>query len=37
MAWLSQVFQRYVPYDILDWFPRQWLDSHFRLDCIELP
>ena len=28
VAWLSEVFQRFVPYDFLHWFPRQWLDSH---------
>ena len=28
-GWLSQVFQRSVPNDILLWFPRQWLDWNF--------
>ena len=29
LAWLSQVFPRSVPCDILQWFPHQWLDSQF--------
>ena len=29
VAWLSKVFPRSIPYDILHWFTRQWLDSQF--------
>ena len=37
VAWLSQVLQRSVPYDILHWFPASGWTRTFRLDYIELP
>ena len=37
VAWLSQVFQRSVPYDILHWFPASGRTRNFRLDYIKLP
>ena len=29
MAWLAQIFPRSVPFDIIHWFSRQWMDSQF--------
>ena len=37
VAWLSQVFQRSVAYDILQSFPASGWTRNFRLDDIELP
>ena len=37
VACLSQIFQRFVPYDIFHWFPASGWTRNFRLDYIELP
>ena len=37
VAWLSQVFPRTVPDDILHWFPDSGWTRNFRLDYIKLP
>ena len=37
VAWISQVFQRSVSYDILHWFPPVVWTRTFRLNYIELP
>ena len=36
VAWLSQVFQRSVPYDLLHWFPTSGWICTFRFNYIEL-
>ena len=37
LAWISQVFQKSVPYVILHWLPASGWTRNFRLDYVELP